>query len=208
MSSKGVEYLNHAYYRSFSLNIFAGNTESLLQALNKLGDPMEYAKSLSSGDSESRHQVLREVSRLFHNFLAGAMTLVDHTRVFVDEFYLGTEVHKEFKARVNREFAQNPLTRFVQDLRNYMIHRGLPPLNRHLTITPVAGGEPKAAKAVTGFYLPTQGVEVRGEEVSGCCRRSDRFAAIGRELPIGNREVPHWARRPIARASQGRFGVS
>lgn len=101
MSSKGVEYLNHAYYRSFSLNIFRGNTDSLLQALNKLDDPMEYAKSLSSGDLESRHQVLREVSCLFHNFLAGAMTLVDHTRVFVDEFYLGTEVHKEFKARVN-----------------------------------------------------------------------------------------------------------
>jgi len=39
--------------------------------------------------------------------LAGAMTLVDHTRVFVEEFYIGTEVNKEFKNRIQREFSNN-----------------------------------------------------------------------------------------------------
>jgi hypothetical protein len=89
MSSKGMEYLNRAHYRSFTRNIFVGNAEQLLHALNSLTDPMAYAKSLAGQVVDRNDQIMREVNRLFHNFLAGAMTLVDHTRVFVDEFYLG-----------------------------------------------------------------------------------------------------------------------
>ena len=117
---------------------------------------MEYAKSLSSAEDASRHQGLRETNRLFHNFLAGAMTLVDHTRVLVSEFYRGTEVNKEFKRRVDSDFATNPLTRFVQDLRNYMIHRGNLPLERHLTMKPLEGGEPNQVTATTGLQLDVQ----------------------------------------------------
>jgi hypothetical protein len=50
MSSKGMEYLNRAHYRSFSRNIFVGNAEQLLQALNSLTDPMAYAKALAEQD--------------------------------------------------------------------------------------------------------------------------------------------------------------
>jgi hypothetical protein len=155
ISSKGMEYLNRAHYRSFTRNIFIGNTEQLLHALNSLTDPLEYFKTLADRDLEKSHQTIREVSRLFHNFLAGAMTLVDHTRVFVDEYYLGTLVNKEFKSRVNKNFLNNKLTRFVQDLRNYMVHRGLPPLERHLTMKPIEGGRPGEVTAETGFQLPT-----------------------------------------------------
>jgi hypothetical protein len=63
---------------------------------------MAYASSLAGRELDRNHQIMRVVNRLFHNFLAGAMTLVDHTRVFDDEFYLGTPVKKEFPNRVNR----------------------------------------------------------------------------------------------------------
>lgn len=155
MSSKGMEYLNRAHSRSFTRNIFTGNATELMRALSSLTDPAEYAKSLGDEDLSKTHHIMREVSRLFHNFLAGAMTLVDHTRVFVDDFYLGTSVNKEFKSRVSRNFSDNKLTRFVQDLRNYMVHRGLPPLQRHLTMKPIEGGQPGLATAQTGFQLPT-----------------------------------------------------
>jgi hypothetical protein len=155
MSSKGMEYINRAHYRSFTRNIFVGNVEQLLYALNSLTDPMAYAKSLAGQERDSNHQIMREVNRHFHNFLAGAMTLIDHTRVFVDEFYLGTPLKKEFTNRVNRSFAKNKLTRFIQDLRNYMMHRGLPPLQRHLTMRPIEGGQPGEVSAETGFQLPT-----------------------------------------------------
>ncbi|MBR0748233.1 hypothetical protein JQ582_30305 [Bradyrhizobium japonicum] len=155
MSSKGMDYINRAHYRSFSRDIFRGNTNQLLNLLASLTDPLEYSALLAAKDLEKSHEVMREVSRLFHNFLAAAMTLVDHTRVFVDEYYLGTQVKREFSDRVNRTFANNPLTRFVQDLRNYMVHRGLPPVQRHLTVQPVEGGKLGETTAETGFQLST-----------------------------------------------------
>jgi hypothetical protein len=36
-----------------------------------------------------------------------------------------------------------------------MVHRGLPPLQRHLTMRPIEGGQPGAVTAETGFQLPT-----------------------------------------------------
>jgi hypothetical protein len=153
LSSKGMEYLDRTYKRSFTLDIFIRNTEDLRQALDSLRDPMEHVKLLAARDEEAKRAILRNVVRLFHNFLAGAMTLVDHTRVFVQDHYLGTDVNKEFKSRIERDFSQNSLTRFVQDLRNYMLHCGLPPLERTLLITKEGHGASGDANFVTGFYL-------------------------------------------------------
>lgn len=150
MSSKGMEYLNRAHGRTFTLNIFIGNTEQLLRTMQGLTDPMEHWTSIEKPESM---QVLREVVRFLHNFLAGAMTLVDHTRLFVDDYYVGTSVKKEFTNRVSRTFTNNPTTRFIQDLRNYMVHCGPLPVERILTITPTPKASPGTGTAETGFFI-------------------------------------------------------
>lgn len=154
MPSKGMKYINRSYGRTFTRNIFEGNTKNLLRLLHEQKDPEKYLNTFASGDLEVGDHVFREMARMFHNFLAGAITIVDHTRVLVGEHYIGTEVNKEYKSRIERDFSKNPLTRFVQDLRNYMTHRGLPPLNRHLTLERLEGAEPGKFRVATGFQLP------------------------------------------------------
>ena len=64
--------------------------------------------------------------RLFHNYLAAAKSLVDHTRIFVKEIYNGTGFGKEYDVEVRKCFRESDLGSFVQDLRNFFLHRQIP----------------------------------------------------------------------------------
>jgi len=127
LASEGLKFVNRSYYRSFSLNIFIGNSRSLFLMFQRETDSENYLKT--PGKVQEDH-AFRELNRIFHNFLTGSSTLVDHTRVFVDEFYKGTVVERNFRTRVESSFSKNSLTRFIQDLRNYMSHRGLPHVHK------------------------------------------------------------------------------
>lgn len=98
--------------RSFTRNIFTGNTHELRDALLSL-------------TTEADDQAHREINRRVHNFLAGAKTLIDHTRAFMNEFYEGTPLRAEYEAQKDI-LAADELCRFVGDLRNYSLHRDLP----------------------------------------------------------------------------------
>lgn len=153
-SSNGREYLNRTYYRSFTLNVFSGNAEALKLILSDFSRVDDHIQRLTNKNLERDMQIFREIARLFHNFLAGAMTLVDHTRVFIEEFYLGTNVNREFKGRIQRDFVNNGLTYFVQDLRNYMMHRGMPPITHNLMMKQIEGGVAGEMDATSQFNLP------------------------------------------------------
>lgn len=81
------------------------------------------------------HQYLREVTRHLHNGLAAAKTLVDHTRVTADELYEGTDFADEYATKVKATFNASTLSHFVQDLRNYVLHKELPAAQAHLQYT-------------------------------------------------------------------------
>lgn len=134
MQLPGMQYINRTHRRTFSTNIFTSNAAEFRTALELHQNADAAVTMHMGGDRDLTHQFHREIARLLHNYLAGAMTLVDHTRVFVDKNYEHTSLRKEFKTRVDKAFANNPLTRFVQDLRNYMIHRGPPPVNLSVSL--------------------------------------------------------------------------
>ena len=76
-----------------------------------------------------------EVGRLFHNFLASVGTLVDTTRVIMNEFYEEGALRSEYEGEKDRLFAKDPLIQFVQGLRNYSLHYRLAPIFGHLTLS-------------------------------------------------------------------------
>src|SRR5687768_1473513 len=69
------------------------------------------------------HQLQLNVLRQFHNYLASAKTLVDHTRRLVEDVYKNTEFLEEYEVKKREQFAGKPLINFVQKLRNYTLHR-------------------------------------------------------------------------------------
>jgi hypothetical protein len=125
-ASPGMTYLNRSKIRDFSINIFWSNYLELRKACQLVENPEVGVKLLMGDQRELGLQAHMEVMRLFHNFLAAAKSLVDHTRVFVDEHYSNSPVSDGYRDKIKTEFSEDQLARFIQDLRNYMMHRGLP----------------------------------------------------------------------------------
>jgi hypothetical protein len=125
-ASPGMAHINRTYFRSFSVNIFLINAQELTSIINRVRDPYEGLRLWNVGNREAQAQVHREVNRLVHNFVAAAHTLVEHTRVFMREHYATTPMQQVYLKKIKDDFTNLPLARFVQDLRNYILHRGLP----------------------------------------------------------------------------------
>ena len=125
-SSRGMEHINRSRQRSFSLNIFRMNSQELIEITRRVNDPDEGLRLMYLHNREAGEQTHREFARRVHNFVAASLTLVDHTRNFMREHYSGAPVLERYQARIGAELAPDPLVRFVQDLRNFMLHKGLP----------------------------------------------------------------------------------
>lgn len=135
-ASPGMVYLNRRKLRAFTVNIFHGNFGELMKACEIVENPQVGLKLMSEEHRKTLGtQAHMEVMRLFHNFLAAAKSLIDHTRVFVDDYYRDTPLMQAYQQKVQADFADDPLMRFIQDLRNYMLHRGLPGGSMSLSVT-------------------------------------------------------------------------
>jgi hypothetical protein len=125
-SSRGMEHVNRSHHRTFTLNIFRMNAQELIEITRRVNDPDEGLRLMSQNNREAGQQTHREVTRRVHNFVAASLTLVEHTRIFMREHYSNTPILDRYQAKVDADFVNKPLVRFVQDLRNFMLHNGLP----------------------------------------------------------------------------------
>ena len=62
-----------------------------------------------------------------HNYLASAKSLVDHTRGYIKKWHEKDDFGRKYQEKVKLSFAENPTSKMIHDLRNYLLHRGLPP---------------------------------------------------------------------------------
>ncbi len=149
----GAQYLNRAHERTFSLNIFRGNTFELQRRLAGYTHPDHHLELFYQKNAEKGRQAHREIIRLLHNFVCSAVTLVEHTRNMVKSNYLGSRINQQFTARVNRDFAENQLTRFVHELRNYFVHKGLPATKNELKLESNPSNGSDTFNAASSYYL-------------------------------------------------------
>lgn len=73
------------------------------------------------------------LTRYFHNYLAGAKTLIDHTRVMMRSSHISEEHREAYQKQIELIFSDD-LSKFVGDFRNYTLHRGLPPISHCYTV--------------------------------------------------------------------------
>jgi hypothetical protein len=67
-----------------------------------------------------------ELTRLLHNFVASVGSLVEHTRRLHKDHYEKRSLFPEYQPEMERWFVNYQLAKFVQRLRVYMFHYGLP----------------------------------------------------------------------------------
>ncbi len=155
-----MEHLNRSHHRTFSLNIFRGNAQELIEITRRVNDPDEGLRLMAQDNREAGRQTHREVTRQVHNFVAAALTLVEHTRALIREHYSNTPILKRYQTKVDAEFANHPLAKFVQDLRNFMLHNGLPKSEMFLNFqsnpgSPGGGGILTAGIRIRATHLLT-----------------------------------------------------
>ncbi|MHC8310918.1 hypothetical protein ACYZUC_15040 [Pseudomonas sp. GT1P32] len=154
--SPGMKFLNKLHTRSFSLNIFQMNALELMEATKKVRDPDEGLFLMSQDNKEAGQQAHRELSRHIHNFAASSKTLVDHTRVFLEENYSKTEIIKSVQTKITSTFTNDPVSKFVHDLRNYMLHKGLPNSHMFLLLQQDPAKPELGAELTTGIRFDTK----------------------------------------------------
>ena len=96
-----------------------------LRVINNLGT----LELQDARNQEFLEEFFRLITRLFHNYLAAAMTLVDHSRILIKEFYEAekfADFVAEFEVKKREYFIENSLHHFIQELRNYNLHKALP----------------------------------------------------------------------------------
>ena len=105
-----------------SINIFDTNYVELIQLINYMEQNIEAKKLLSLQGHKQLHMIDIELLRRLHNFVAGAKSLVDHTRRIYNKYYKHNNIFPEYTKVVRNTFATDPLSQFVQDLREYCQH--------------------------------------------------------------------------------------
>lgn len=102
--------------------IFERNFQDLCIACDEFTNPKNTFESGSirltmSFDANLEKQ---EIERKFHNFLAAAKTLVDHTRLLMNEYGI-YDTEGDFKSKVEL-LESASVVKFCHDLRNYFLH--------------------------------------------------------------------------------------
>lgn len=126
-------YQEHLLLQAFahSLNtVFHRNRTELLTPLEAVSSSLDLALKLIPGvDPGVRAAFNAQVIQRLHNYVAATMTLVDHSRRMM-RGRTGS-IAEEFGMR-KTTLLTNPEVRFVQDLRNFTVHRSLPLLAHRL----------------------------------------------------------------------------
>ena len=106
--------------------VFDVNYMNLKHILEEFEEPTVFKRLWNEENRDRLDLFMNDVIRLFHNYLAGAATLLDHIRTLQGDMHPGTDFSEEYRTRWEEQFGDSPLPRFVEDLLAYTLHVGLP----------------------------------------------------------------------------------
>lgn len=133
INSEGIKCINRINYHNDCISILSRNFAELSKALLHFENLKNALELMDQNNRKATERYLNEISRLLHNFLASAKTLIDHTRIFIDKNYKETKIFQLYTEKVKIAFKNDGLSKFIQDLRNFILHRGLPYTGLSLT---------------------------------------------------------------------------
>ncbi len=125
-ASEGYRLHNRMNLLEKSYFVFDANYLSLRHVLDEFEQPMVFLKLWEERTRDRFDLFIDDVIRLFHNYLAGATTLLDHIDTLRDGLYGDTGFSDEYQARWEEQIGAPALPHFMEDLLVYMLHEGLP----------------------------------------------------------------------------------
>ena len=122
-----------------SYSVFARNTAELMNLLNIPSTNTAVAMQSMGDDAEATAPYWDELDQWLHNQLASAVSLVDHQRRVLSYYEADfPALVAEYTGRNGAIIRMNEAA-FLRDLRNYLLHYGVPPIIQTLHLRPVEG---------------------------------------------------------------------
>lgn len=131
--SKEMEIYRNFQALQASFRVFSGNFDELVRGLEHLKDSRSSLAMYNDEHRENAESLLDQSSRFFHNFLASAFSLIEHTRKVVNRLYSGEAFKDEYQKKLEQDVISQPIHGFVKELRNYTQHYTLPILALQIT---------------------------------------------------------------------------
>ena len=130
VSNYGYEINSMMEALDLSLQIFKGNYAEAKRAYDFLKLPEILLTIFQPQNKAAMMLYLCEVYRTFFNFETSAASLIDHSRVFIKKHEVKNDsFFYEYDNMITKKFINNPLSKFVKDMRNYVTHKGYPPMS-------------------------------------------------------------------------------
>jgi len=139
-----------------SYHVFQGNCQELIKVLKALSDPGSV--SLRWQKKRREHDlIMREVARLLHNFACSIESLGQHVRRIIRKAYTEGGFKAEYDEKVQDTF-HSPFAQFMQELRDYAVHSGIPPFGDQMVLKLKSG---KVIDREMGIFLDVQELKQR-----------------------------------------------
>jgi hypothetical protein len=118
------EYRLHQKLESLgiSIYIFERNFAELRDLLVALASGPQAESLYAVKNHDKLVMLARDVIRRLHNFVAASMSLESHTRNLYRDLYADGDRFHDYQHRVDKDFAQDPLSHFIKCLRQYCQH--------------------------------------------------------------------------------------
>ena len=132
LECKGYEINIRLVALTNSLLIYQANVNALKIWYKKVNDPQAALIIWNPNNYSLMEKANLEMQRLFSNFLSSAFSLRDHLYALRNMYYEGTEIVDSIQNYIDAYFKGNGITSFIQDFRNFVVHRGYPRMNKKL----------------------------------------------------------------------------
>jgi hypothetical protein len=113
---------------SVSLYTFDKNYQTLRTFITTLANDPRSDQLFILRNRDQLMIAMNEIIRFLHNYVASALSLIDHTRRLHRQLYAASGEFTDYHSRVASEFTQDPLAQFVKCVRKYCQHYRAPDL--------------------------------------------------------------------------------
>ncbi|CAA9459965.1 MAG: hypothetical protein AVDCRST_MAG37-3615 [uncultured Rubrobacteraceae bacterium] len=125
-SSQGYRFYNRMNLLEKSYFIFDVNRLNLEHSLDEFEQPMMFLKLWEEKNRDRFNLFINDIIRLFHNYVAGTRTMLDHVHALQNDVFRGIDFSDEYRARWDQQFGGSSLPQFVEDLVTYLLYKGIP----------------------------------------------------------------------------------
>lgn len=88
-------------------------------------DQLKINQAFMTRDAVHKYELdfyLNDLIYYLYTFLSSCKSLVDQTRIHCQKHHKSNELFTEYNIKVKETFAEDPLTKFIEGLRNFIVH--------------------------------------------------------------------------------------